>query len=38
MMLPADLATEAIAEALDTPEFIFFLQSLPLRGKKEGRK
>lgn len=38
MMLPADLATEAIAEALDTPEFISFLQSLPLRRKKEGRE
>ena len=37
MMVPADLAAEALGDALDTPEFMSFLQSLPIPKKKEGR-
>lgn len=37
MMIPADLAAEALGDALDTPEFISFLLSLPIPKKDEGR-
>jgi len=41
MMIPADLAAEALGDALgdalDTPEFISFLQSLPIPKKNQGR-
>lgn len=37
MMLPADLSAEAAGDALDTPEFISFLRSLPMPKKNEGR-
>ena len=35
MMIPADLAGEAIGNAVDTPEFIAFLLSLPIPKKNE---
>lgn len=37
MMLPADLSAEALGNALDTPEFVSFLLSLPISKKNEGR-
>jgi hypothetical protein len=37
MMVPADLSADALGDALDTPEFISFLQSLPIPKKNEGR-
>jgi hypothetical protein len=37
MMLPADLAAGALGDVLDTPEFISFLQSLPIPKKSTGR-
>lgn len=37
MMVPADLSTEALSDALDTPEFTSFLLSLPIPEKKEER-
>ena len=37
MMLPADLSAEAIGDALDTPEFVAFLLTLPITKKNEGR-
>lgn len=37
MMIPADLAAEAIGHAVDTPEFISFLLSLPIPKKNERR-
>lgn len=37
VMIPADLAGEAAGDALDTPEFISFLLSLPIPKKGEGR-
>jgi len=37
MMIPADLSAEALGDALDTPEFISFLRSLPIPKKNEGR-
>ncbi len=37
MMIPADLSAEAIGNALDTPEFISFLLSLPIPKKNERR-
>ncbi len=36
MMIPADLAGEAIGDALDTPEFVSFLLSLAIPEKNEG--
>lgn len=36
MMIPADLAGLALGDVLDTPEFISFLVSLAISGKKEG--
>lgn len=36
MMLPADLAAGALGDVLDTPEFISFLQSLPIPKKNTG--
>ncbi|MEE9910432.1 MAG: hypothetical protein K4571_01810 [Deltaproteobacteria bacterium] len=37
MMIPADLSAGAVGEALDTPEFVTFLLSLPIPKKSEGR-
>lgn len=37
MMAPADLAAEALGDALDTPEFVSFLRSLPIPKKNEGK-
>jgi hypothetical protein len=37
MMLPANLAAETLGDALDTPEFVSFLLSLPISKKNEGR-
>jgi hypothetical protein len=37
IMVPADLSAEALGDAIDTPEFISFLLSLPIPKKNEGR-
>ena len=37
MMIPADLSAEAIGNAVDTPEFVSFLLSLPIPKKNERR-
>lgn len=37
MMVPADLSAEALNDALDTPEFVSFLRTLPIPEKKEER-
>ncbi|PKN20452.1 MAG: hypothetical protein CVU71_01280 [Deltaproteobacteria bacterium HGW-Deltaproteobacteria-6] len=37
MMIPADISAGALGDALDTPEFVSFLQSLPIPKKSEGR-
>jgi len=37
MMIPADLAAEAISHAVDTPEFVSFLLSLPIPKENERR-
>lgn len=37
MMIPADLSAEAIGNAIDTPEFVSFLLSLPIPKKNERK-